>query len=72
MKVWIDKQERTHYHKGGCPMIKPLPDSKLPPITYHYELIVRQIRRNKYGELQNIWVDGSRYIHCTLCFGDNR
>ena len=71
MKIWIDKQGGTHYHKEGCPMIKPLPNSKLPPITYHYELIVRQIRLCNYG-WRDIIVDGSRYSYCPLCFGDKR
>jgi len=44
MKVWIDKQGGTHYHKEDCAMIKGETVSlrgeaitKLPPIKFHYE-----------------------------------
>jgi len=85
MKVWIDKQGGTHYHKASCVMITPhiwiqhgkvIPET-LPPINFHYEEIEHKIRLNAYttpkeihGEYQHIIVDGKRYIPCPICFGN--
>jgi hypothetical protein len=63
MKLWIDKQGGRHYHKEGCKMIG---------YPYHYEPVVKQPRRNKYGEWRDIIVDGKRYSYCPICFGYKR
>ena len=69
MKVWIDKQGGTHYHKEGCKMIGA---------PYHYEPFEHTIRkipvrfRKMFGEYRNITIDHKRYMPCPLCFGDKR
>ena len=72
MKVWIDKQGGTHYHKEDCEMLKPFPptDNKLlARMQFHYEGIERQLRKDKFGWWQDIIVDGKRYGMCPICFG---
>jgi len=66
MKVWIDKQGGTHYHKADCEMIgKP----------HHYEEIEHQLRkipapyRKMFGIYANIVVDHKIYEPCPVCFG---
>jgi hypothetical protein len=63
MKVWIDKQGGTHYHKEDCKMIGA---------PYHYEPIERRLRGNSLMGYRDIIVDGKRYSHCPMCFGDKR
>jgi hypothetical protein len=74
MKVWIDKQGGTHYHKEFCPIVvndSPLVD-RLPPVQFHYENIVRQLRGNIFDGWRDIIVDGNRYSSCPICFRHSR
>ena len=73
MKLWIDKQGGTHYHKEGCKIIQP-PNLKtlLTQITFHYGPIERRLRGNSLMGYRDIIVDGKRYSHCPMCFGDKR
>ena len=85
MKVWIDKQGGTHYHKEGCQIIRPtleyqkfgkvITEYKLPPIIFHYEPIEHKVRRlgMPYGkEYGRIMIDKKLYYPCPICFGDKR
>ena len=82
MKVWIDKQGGTHYHKEDCPMIKGETVSlrgeaitKLPPIKFHYEEINHIIRHRRgffHKELAAILIENKIYYPCPMCFGDKR
>jgi len=83
MKVWIDKQGGTHYHKETCEDVrrsieyrktgKVIPSSLgLPPLIFHYEPIERRLRGNSLMGYRDIVVDGKRYSYCPMCFGDKR
>ena len=63
VKALIACEESQHYHKEGCKMIG---------YPSHYEPVVKQPRRNKYGEWRDIIVDGKRYSYCPICFGYKR
>jgi hypothetical protein len=63
MKVWIDKQGGTHYHKADCKMIEK---------PYHYEEIEHKVRRlgmPYHKEYGRIMVDKKLYYPCPMCFG---
>jgi hypothetical protein len=66
MKVWIDKQGGTHYHKENCKMIgKP----------FRYEEIEHRVRTFAPlfpHEYREIIVDNRRYHPCPMCFGEKR
>ena len=75
MKVWIDKNGGTHYHKEGCKMIQP-PNLKtlLTQITFHYEPIEHKVRRlgmPYHKEYGRIMVDKKLYYPCPICFRDS-
>ena len=70
MKVWIDKQGGTHYHKEGCPVTIPMQNGVLLAIPMHYEPIERRLRGNNLMGYRDIIVDGKRYSPCPICFGD--
>ena len=73
MKVWIDKQGGTHYHKADCKMILPIKNGRLPQIAFHYEEIEHRIRHFRCSkEYADIIVDGNRYWACPICFGHKR
>ena len=67
MKVWIDKQGGTHYHKENCKMTQDP--------QFHYEPIKHKVRRlgmpvgKEYGR---IMIDKKLYYPCPLCFGHQR
>ena len=66
MKVWIDKQGGTHYHKEGCKMTQ---DPK-----FHYEAIEHKVRRlgmPYHKEYGRIMVDKKLYYPCPICFRDS-
>jgi len=71
MKIWIDKQGGTHYHKADCKMIEPMPRTtgSLTPINFHYEEIEHRLRGNSLMGYRDIIVDGLRYSSCPMCFG---
>ena len=71
MKVWIDKQGGTHYHKEFCPLIvkeSPLV-SRLPIVNFHYEIIQHRLRGNSLMGYHDIIVEENRYSPCPICFG---
>jgi hypothetical protein len=75
MKVWIDKQGGTHYHKKNCKMIRPIVNGKLPQIKFHYKPIEHKVRRlgmPYHKEYGRIMVDKKLYYPCPMCFGDKR
>jgi hypothetical protein len=70
MKVFIDKQGGTHYHKADCKMMGN---------TYLYEEITHIIRHRKapyhnvvLNEYQPILIEHHIYYPCPICFGDKR
>ena len=65
MKVWIDKQGGTHYHKEDCPIIL----TELPP-HLHYQAITIGNKVVERG--LNIYPWGKTISPCPMCFGDKR
>ncbi len=59
MRIWIDKQVGSHYHKEDCSMAKDP--------HYHYGPVERRIR--KYGPtLSKIRCDGKFYYPCRCIY----
>ena len=59
MKVWIDKQGGTHFHKENCQIVKS-------PM-FHYEPVEKRLRLyTEFGHrmYHNIRVDGKLYSPC--------
>ena len=61
MKVWIDKQGGTHYHKEFCRMITP---------QYHYEPV--EVSDTIIQHLSDVRIDKQLYYPCPLCYRDKR
>ena len=62
MKIWIDKQGGTHYHKRNCPLIR----FDVPPLSSLYREITIGNDIPKRGLKIYPW--GKVYSPCPVCF----
>ena len=60
MKVWIDKQGGTHYHKEGCPTLLGKLTLKLQELQIGNDIGERGLSIYPWGEI---------YYPCPICFG---